>query len=1084
MQSSFITNQDKFLSEIINGILPKCDNACFLVGYFYFSGFAEIYRKVSAKPLRVLVGLDIERDMINRVREVDYHTYLIKSRGQIKDGYFSSLVELFNESDYFDNTEKEEAFKVFYEKIKDGSLQIRKTKEPNHAKMYLFENGEEYNECGSYPGSLITGSSNLSVSGLKGRLELNAILRGKGDYLEGRRIFEELWKDAIVIADQDNIQEFENGVIQKTWFEKLYSPYAFYLRVLHEYFSISYDKNVRTAHEITDGKFLNLKYQADAIKMALSTIENHNGVIISDVVGLGKSIIGSAVAHNLRLKTIIIVPPHLVTQWNEYTTEFQFPATIFSSGSINKALDFYRNLSTEKEKWLIILDEAHKYRNEFTQDYADLHKLCQGNKVMLLTATPFNNKPQDIYSMVRLFQIPSKSTLKTVDNLGREFRELIKNYTDLTKDQRKKKLTEDELKMAVDHIARKIRAIISPLVIRRSRLDLEAITEYKADLKLQKIEFAKVGDPELLEYPLGKLEELYVKTLNLIAPPEDEEGMPKTDNSFKAARYQPISYINKEKEAELKKKIEDAGFDYNLFRGTQRNLSKFMRHLLVRRFESSVKAFEKSLNFMILSSEGILKWIDKRKKVPIYKKGYLPSVDDFYRSTNDNTQEELTEMFDKFTEKGMFEIESEDLREDFRTDIIADITLLKSIHAEWFEQAKPRIDVKLESFKEIIRLKLQNEPHRKIIVFSEFADTVNYLYDKLKNENLKIFSYTSADSSPANKETIRANFDAGLKVEMQKNDYKVLIATDAISEGYNLHRAGAIFNYDIPYNPTRVIQRIGRINRINKKVFDELHIFNYFPTDVGEKETRTKEISTLKMAMIHAIMGEDTKILTKNEDLRSYFKERYDKELQTSEALSWETPYKELFNSLMNSEYYRDALAIPHRAKIGRKVEKPLQGVLVFGKKGNDFVFKIGNSSEDVSTITPEQAISLFEATVFEQPQKISANYDTIYQSVKANLFLSRKDDEMAKSKREALDKINVMLREHSVSHDYLKDLSKVIEMDGLSGHSLRFINKLTKKEFASLPNEIEQSYINKMINTAGEIEAGSEVLILSEEII
>ncbi len=1084
MQNSFITNQDKFLSEIINGILPKCDNACFLVGYFYFSGFAEIYRKVSVKPLRVLVGLDIERDMINRIREVDYHTYLNKSRGQIKDGYFSSLVELFNESDYFDSTEKEEAFKVFYEKIKDGSLQIRKTKEPNHAKMYLFENGEEFNECGSYPGSLITGSSNLSVSGLKGRLELNAILRGKGDYLEGRRIFEELWKDAIVIADQDNIQEFENGVIQKTWFEKLYSPYAFYLRVLHEYFSISYDKNVLTAHEITDGKFLNLKYQADAIKMALSTIENHNGVIISDVVGLGKSIIGSAVAHNLRLKTIIIVPPHLVTQWNEYTTEFHFPATIFSSGSINKALDFYRNLSTEKEKWLIILDEAHKYRNEFTQDYADLHKLCQGNKVMLLTATPFNNKPQDIYSMVRLFQIPSKSTLKTVDNLGREFRELIKNYTDLTKDQRKKKLTEDELKMAVDHIARKIRAIISPLVIRRSRLDLEAITEYKSDLKLQKIEFAKVGDPELLEYPLGKLEELYVKTLNLIAPPEDEEGIPKTDNSFKAARYQPISYINKEKEAELKKKIEDAGFDYNLFRGTQRNLSKFMRHLLVRRFESSVKAFEKSLNFMILSSEGIIKWMDKRKKVPIYKKGYLPSVDDFYRSTNDNTQEELTDMFDKFNQKGMFEIESEDLREDFRTDILADIELLKSIRSEWFEQPDPRIDVKLESFKEIIRLKLIKEPNRKIIVFSEFADTVNYLYDQLKNEGLQLFRYTSADSSPTNKETIRANFDAGLKVEMQKNDYKVLIATDAISEGYNLHRAGAIFNYDIPYNPTRVIQRIGRINRINKKVFDELHIFNYFPTHVGEKETRTKEISTLKMAMIHAIMGEDTKILTKNEDLHSYFKERYDKELQTSEALSWETPYKELFNSLINSEYYRDALAIPHRAKIGRKVEKPLQGVLVFGKKGNDFVFKIGNSSDDVSTITPEQAISLFEATVFEQPQKISANYDTIYQSVKANLFLSRKDDKVEKSKREALDKINAMLRENSVSHDYLKDLSKVIEMDGLSGHSLRFINKLTKKEFATLPNEIEQSYINKMINTAGEIEAGSEVLILSEEII
>lgn len=109
------------------------------------------------------------------------------------------------------------------------------------------------------------------------------------------------------------------------------------------------------------------------------------------------------------------------------------------------------------------------------------------------------------------------------------------------------------------------------------------------------------------------------------------------------------------------------------------------------------------------------------------------------------------------------------------------------------------------------------------------------------------------------------------KKEYQRDDYKILVATDAISEGYNLHRAGTVINYDIPYNPTRIIQRIGRINRINKKVFDQLYIYNYFPTDVGESETRTKEISTLKMAMIHAIMGEDTKVLTKDEEIQSYF---------------------------------------------------------------------------------------------------------------------------------------------------------------------------------------------------------------------
>jgi superfamily II DNA or RNA helicase len=1089
MEGSFITNQNnRFLSEIINGILPKCDESCFLVGYFYFSGFAELYQQLQHKKLRVLVGLDIERDMINRIREVDYHSTMNLTRAEVKQNYFASLVDLFNETDYFDSRAQEEAFKVFYEKIKDGSLQIRKTKEPNHAKMYLFENREEFSECGSYPGALITGSSNLSLSGLKGRWELNAILRGNSDFKEGKRIFEELWNDAITIADKNNIAEFENGVIEKTWFEKLYSPYSFYLRVLYEYFAVNYDKEFRTAHDITNGKFLDLKYQANAIQMSLATIENHNGVIISDVVGLGKSVIGSAVAHNLALRTIIIAPPHLVKQWEDYRTEFDFNAKVFSSGSIDKALKDYQENSDTKKKWLIILDEAHKYRNEFTQDYFNLHQLCQGNKVMLLTATPFNNRPQDIYSMIRLFQIPSKSTLKTVDNLGREFRELIKQYKELTKEQKDGKLTDIQIKNEVDAIAGKIRSIISPLVIRRSRLDLKAISSYKNDLKKQKIDFAEMSDPELLEYPLGKLKDLYIETLNLISPSDKSEADAENAESYKAARYQPISYVKKEREDHIKTKIEEAGFEYNLFKGTQRNLSKFMRHLLVRRFESSTAAFRSSLEFMISSSKGIVKWAEKRGKVPIYKKGYLPDIDLLYQTNNDDIDYESKEVgaeleLEKLSAKGLFEIDLKDLKDTFLDDVKEDIALLEGIHKRWFENKKEVHDPKLDSFEELLRNMLTKDPNRKIVVFSEFADTINYLYGKLKDKGLGIFKYTSADASPSNKEIIRTNFDAGLRQELQCNDYQILIATDSISEGYNLHRAGTIFNYDIPYNPTRVIQRIGRINRINKKMFDKLHIFNYFPTDIGEKETRTKEISTLKMAMIHAIMGEDTKVLTGDEELRSYFKERYDKEYKASESLSWETPYRELLDKSSDSEYYRDALNMPHRAKIGRKTDKPQTGVLVFGKKSNDYVFKIGINADDAVPLTPQEAISLFEATVFEQPEQVSAKYDAIYQNVKLKLFETTKDDKVEKAKREALDKIKAWIPLGIINKDYLNDLREVIDMDGLSGHSIRFINSLKEKDCATLLEQIEQSYINRMIKVAREVDLGSEVLILSEEL-
>lgn len=227
----------------------------------------------------------------------------------------------------------------------------------------------------------------------------------------------------------------------------------------------------------------------------------------------------------------------------------------------------------------------------------------------------------------------------------------------------------------------------------------------------------------------------------------------------------------------------------------------------------------------------------------------------------------------------------------------------------------------------------------------------------LKEAGLPALKYTSADATPSMRQTIRNNFDASVKQETQADDYKVLVATDAISEGYNLHRAGAIFNYDIPYNPTRVIQRIGRINRINKKVFDNLYIYNYFPTEVGETEIRAKEISTLKMAMIHAIMGEDTKALTSDEECTAFFRDRYRAEIEHSETESWDTPYRSFLESVKGTDEYKEALQIPHRARTGRIVEKPLGGVILFGKKGEDFVFKISDGDREPIMLSAEEAL-------------------------------------------------------------------------------------------------------------------------------
>ena len=1081
MSSNFITNKERFLSDIINGILPKTDAVCMLIGYFYYSGYVQLSEQLRDKQIRILVGLDAELQIAKYVREVEAFRKGLISRNVAKEEYYKQFVLVFNNSDFLDTAEKQEQFKMFYGKILDGTLEIRKTLEPCHSKMYLFAYNDMMNENGELPGVLITGSSNLSYQGMKGRLELNARFNDKRDYDEGKRIFDELWESSVVIASKENIDEWNNKVMAHVWYDKLYSPYLMYIRVLKEYFNIPSSDNILNPHDITEGRYSNLKYQTDAVQMALNALRNHNGAIVADVVGLGKSVIASTIARNLKLRTIIVCPPHLYKQWEGYRDEFGFTASVFSAGKIEEAVLYYQELVKEGEQFLIIIDEAHRFRNEYTQDYALLHNLCSGNKVMLLTATPFNNQPADIYALIKLFQIPSRSTLKTVENLGLSFKDLIASYKTLREEQREGKTTDEEIKKEVNDIAKKIRSIISPLVVRRSRLDLLDIPEYEEDLRQQDIQLVMPNDPEEQEYDLSELKDLYLATLDRIY---QTDGRNDGVYRFKAARYSPALYIREELKDKLAKELEDkTGVKFNLLVGRQANISGFMRHLLVARFESSVAAFQSCLEYMIKSSEHMLRWIEKRNKIPVFKKGNLPDVEAFYRTTEDG-MEEIEELFEKYEGKGFFEIDKKYVTDDFVTDVQADIQLLMNLREQWFGKENTiKSDPKLDSFIRIVKEKMTKEPNRKLIVFSEFADTVNYLGEALIRAGLPAMKYTSADATPANKDCIRANFDAGLKPSLQQNDFHILVATDAISEGYNLHRAGAIFNYDIPYNPTRVIQRIGRINRINKKVFDELYIYNYFPTDVGEAETRTKEISTLKMAMIHAIMGEDTKALTKEEEVKAFFMERYRKEIARNEETSWDTPYRKLLNRLKGTEVYDKALKLPHRARTARNIDKPQKGVLMFGRKGDDFVFKIGDAETAPVMIPAEEAVALFEAEKNEEPVNLSGDFDSIYQRVKASLFRSDSTGRNEKELLNALVKVKLFINKQLLPKDYLDDLCQVVQADALSGYEIRYINQLAVKDAAKLPRKISAEYLARVIIAQNRVDDSEETLILSEEL-
>lgn len=1085
-----INDTNSVLADQINSTLDTSTDISFLVGYFYFSGFSELYKKIGDRKMRILVGLDIDVDVYNVVREFE-NTYTpvksYRSQTHIRNEYYSRLVKLFK-TDLLDSKEKEAAFKSFCKKIEDGTLEIRKTQEPNHSKLYLFQ--AENQSDPTMPGHMIIGSSNLSRSGLRSQNELNVIFHDE-DYNKGKQLFDKLWATATPVADMQLFQEFKDKVLKNIWVDNVPSPYVVYLRVLEEYFSSNMpDGYIKTPSQLAG--YMDLEYQTDAIKSAIAKLKRHNGVIIADVVGLGKSIIGASIAANLNIPVVIICPPHLVKQWEDYCSQFGVGniAHVYSSGKIEEAV---KKHGDSEQELLIIVDEAHRYRNEKTDDYARLKILCNGNRVVLLTATPYNNRPKDLANLIYLFQKPGKSTLRNVENLGVAFDGLIaeyKNAYNATKKDSSSKAMELFTEQSKS-IAKRIQNLIAPVTIRRSRKDLKEIKKYAADLKARGMDFSKVADPKSLEYDITPVKDIYLETLNTIYPrniEEIDEDVQKLDETtYKAARYKALLYVKPEYVDKVIRQLQEEGYEDTDFvmKQSQRQLAKFMRRLLVQRFESSIAAFQSSLNLLISNSENIIKWIEHRNTIPVYKKGNLPDIENL-RDTADDTlfgvDEALEKQVAELKNKGLFEIKIDYIEPKFVDDVKADIKILKSIRDNWFGTHKQiKADPKIDEFIKIVKKQLAGDPKRKIVVFSGYADTAGYLYKKLVEHKLPVFYYSSLVASNAARQAIKDNFDASVPSNEQRDDYKILIATDAIAEGYNLHRAGTIFNYDIPYNPTVVIQRVGRINRINKKVFDTLYIYNFFPTDIGEAEVGVKRISTIKIRMINTIMGSDTKTLTDDEKLERFITTNYKNAQDAADQLSWETPYINDWMSAKNTPEFKAALAINPRTRIHRTDKTVDNRVIVFGKQGAECVFKqIFKSTKTPELITAEDALPLFKADKKEVATKVSDDFDGLYQLVKANLFTSMRVKNNAQQ-GQALGKINVWKNDPSFAewYEYLDLLAKAIEIEDIQNY--KPIKKARTPE--ELSKSIPMGYLQRVAEVVAKIEAEPTDIILTEEL-
>lgn len=1099
---SIIDNIEQTMLKALINALTSAEKVDIEVAFFYFSGWRLLAEHLKDKKIRILVGKYIDPEavpeLLSKIKQegldVDLEPFqsrkTIPSRVAKKQAYVKSFTRLSNESALLDDSDVQDAYKILENKIADGTLEIKLTGSPEHGKMYIIHSKPEFSQNGDYPGTVFMGSSNFTFQGLHNQGELNERYADKEHYLMYLNKFESLWGDSknIDIATLENKDDLLKQLKEELWIHSTPSPYAVYIRVLHELFGKESAESIQTPGKITKEKYFDLEYQIDAIKSVLDKLEKYDGVILADVVGLGKSIIASAAAHNSGLNTIIIAPPHLREQWEDYQEEFRLPgARVFSSGAIAEVYKRYKN---NNQPLLIIVDEAHRYRNEDTDDYRMLHHICTShpeNKVVLLTATPFNNNPKDVFALIKLFQIPGQSTIRSVDNLSLRFRELIERYKKLNLDRRSGKLDQTHIDNEADEISLELRRLIENVIIRRSRLDLRTITRYKEDLKKNNIDFAEVEGPELLTYHLGDLLDIYLDTLLKITTKEEEGG-------FIGARYKPAVYI-KNREEFLKEYGKD--LDETDLKTAQTNLAKFMKRLLVMRFESSKDAFRSTLVNMIASNKMIEDWWNKLGKVPIMKKGQIPDPETILSTSDDNVDEELNQQtaekeLQKLKDlKGLIAIDKKFIDPKFIEYVASDKELLTRIHEDWFgpnAQSIKDLDPKLDKVNEQIGVLLSENPDRKIVVFSSYADTINYLFKELSRRGVKrVLKYTAADASKAMKRTVRANFDAGLSETEQENDYDILIATDALSEGYNLHRAGVVINYDIPYNPTRVIQRIGRINRINKKVFDKLFIYNFFPTETGESEIRIQQISTLKMRLINSVVGSDTKTLTDDEKLQSFFKDEYQKAEDKNETLSWDATHREDYDQAKKDKiFFDEALNIKPRSRVVRDGQKtPV--IVAFGKKGEHAVFVL-KELEDPSVVAAEMALKYFKADKEEKGKEADKQYDEVFKIVRDLLFEKHPLPSISGRRAESLKVIKVIEENLPRAKDYCQDLAQIIKKyDGINEGDLKSIAQLSvvnfEKAYEELKEIVPQHQIYSINERASRLEGEYETIVLSEDI-
>ena len=972
MSSKFFNNIDSPLFEKFKGIAENMhDFHTFLAvaGYFRSSGYFKLRKHLNdVKKIQILVGINID----DIFRKHDKSLLMLGGEDEARSLFTDDFIKDVRDAKY--SSEVEEGILQLCEDLASGKVEMRIDKSKNlHAKFYLCL-PENHNE--NTDGWVIMGSSNISDSGLgisqPPRYELNVAMKDFADVSYCHEEFRKLWEESIPLSPDDIAR-----IRKKTHLDNMPTPYELYIKVLIDAFGDQVEDNFTMT--LPKG-YMDLKYQKDAVIQGYQMLKEYNGFFLADVVGTGKTIVGTMIAKRFieengkNTNVLVVYPPALKDNWKDTFEDFGITryAQFVSNGSLEKVLESKDNYKDPEEFDLIIVDEAHGFRSDAAERYDELQRICKSprinegfidgvrKKVMLLSATPLNNRPEDFLNLILLFQDARNPTIDGVGNLNLKFTPWIQKYKEAMRERFNSSITAKELSDKVESIYEEMRTeILDKILVRRTRKNLLNNKEYKEDLDRQKVKFPHIEQPQECIYEMEpELKTLFYHTMYMLMDTRSEENP--EGKGINYARYRAIEFLT----GEAKEKYKQAQHITNL-------LAAIYRVHMVKRLESSFAAFKSSLHTFLRITNDMIKMFNEDKVLiaPDYDVKGMMSKD-----------MELDEIIENIANKGVakedFVYKSSDFTDSLLNLLKEDAEKLEALCSAW---DKVEVDPKLDKFILLLKEELFDKKKNvtgKLVVFSESVDTLKYLKDELERKlKRKDILFVSAANRKAVKDDINKNFDANYKGD-KLDVYNIILTSDVLAEGVNLHRSNIIVNYDSPWNATRLMQRIGRVNRIGS-VADNIYNYMFYPSEEGNDQIGLYQNALLKLQGFHTALGEDAQIYTRQEILHDFklfdenVRDNIDKQLEM---------LREVRNLYADEpELYKKIKELPIKSRTVRKEENRKQGVepktsIVYISKGlkSQFYKVVGDG-------TPEK-LEFVEAAEILRADKseLTGNFDAV----------------------------------------------------------------------------------------------------------